>query len=76
MMVIVGVEALKKRTGNKIGLPVQPPAEIYAKEISHERMNRAVEILGGIPINFWIRKASTAKSRMITKFIVEYQTKR
>ena len=62
-------EAMKKIKCDRvyINTPVQPPAEIYAKEISHERMNRAVEILGGIPINFWIRKASTAKSRMITK---------
>ena len=47
-------EALKKIKCDRvyINTPVRPPAETYAKEISPERMNRAVEILGGIPINF------------------------
>lgn len=35
-----------------INTPVRPPAEPYAKAITHERMNRAVDILGGIPIDF------------------------
>ncbi|MHC1720334.1 MAG: radical SAM protein [Clostridiaceae bacterium] len=33
-----------------INTPVRPPAEIYVKAISHERMNRAIDILGGISI--------------------------
>ncbi|PTQ84484.1 wyosine [tRNA(Phe)-imidazoG37] synthetase (radical SAM superfamily) [Trichococcus patagoniensis] len=47
-------EALKKIKYDRvyINTPVRPPAEAYAKAISPERMNRAVDILGGIPINF------------------------
>ena len=47
-------EALKKINYDRlyINTPVRPPAETYAKVISHERMNHAVDILGGIPINF------------------------
>lgn len=33
-----------------INTPVQPPSESYAKAISHEKMNHAVDILGGTSI--------------------------
>jgi len=45
-------EALKKLKYERvyINTPVRPPAESYVKAISHERMNRAVDVLGGISI--------------------------
>lgn len=34
-----------------INTPIRPPAEAYVKAIDHERMNRAIDILGGISID-------------------------
>ena len=46
-------EVLKKLDYDKlyINTPVRPPAEPDVKAVSHEKMNRAVDVLGGISID-------------------------
>ena len=34
-----------------INTPVRPPAESYVKAVDHKKMNHAIDILGGIPID-------------------------
>ena len=47
------VEALSKHRYDRlyINTPVRPPSEPYVKAVNHEKMNHAVEILGGISID-------------------------
>lgn len=46
-------EMLKEIKHDKLYLntPVRPPAEVGVKAVSHEKMNEAAELLGGIPID-------------------------
>lgn len=46
-------ETLKKLKYNRvyINTPVRPPAEPYVKAVDHEKMNHAIDILGGISID-------------------------